>query len=225
MPFQGFPPEALKFLRGIERNNDREWFQAHRDDYEGHLLEPARDLVVDLGARLRRLSKDVHAEPQVDRSIRRMNRDIRFSKDKRPYKNHLDLWFWQGSGSGPGYWFRLTPTQLMLGAGMHGFDRPVLERYREAVADPKRGAALERAIARARKAGSYEVGGQAYKRVPAGFDPGHPRAELLKHGALYAGLNMPVPREIHTAAFVDFCFRRYRPMAPLQDWLAALVRD
>ena len=90
----------------------------------------------------------------------RINRDIRFSKDKSPYKDHLDLWFWSGDRKGwdcSGFFFRLTPARLMLGAGIHGFAPPTLARYRSAVLDPKRGEALARAVAAVRKAG-YEVG-------------------------------------------------------------------
>src|SRR5919202_2803313 len=129
----------------------------------------------------------------------RINRDTRFSYDKRPYKDHLDLWLWQGeapSRERPGYWFRLTAERLILGAGMHRFERPALERYREAVAAPSRGAALERAAGAVAEAG-YELGGRDYKRIPAGYDVPPERTDLLLHGGLYAGLETAVPDEAH----------------------------
>ena len=223
--FEGFAPEALRFLGDLREHNDRAWFQAHREEYDSLLLEPARDLVEALGAELNRFAAGVNADPRVGRSIMRLNRDTRFSRDKRPYKDHLDLWFWQGEGPSrecPGYWFRLTPERLILGAGMHRFERPVLERYREAVADSSRGAALRRAADKVAESG-YEVGGRRYKRLPAGYEVPPERSELLLHDGLYAGLETSVPDEAHTREFPDFCARRYRDLAPLVEWLAALT--
>jgi uncharacterized protein (TIGR02453 family) len=217
--FSGFRPEALRFLEELGRNNDRAWFQAHRSTYEQELLEPARDFVEAMGEEL-----EVNADPRVGGSIGRINRDTRFSKDKRPYKTHQDLWFWQGSGTSresPGFWFRLTPDRLILGAGKHSFERPLLERYRQAVAG-KPGEELAAVTAKLERAG-YELGGRNYKRVPAGFDADHPRADLLRHDSLYAGIELTVPPEVHTAKFPRFCAAHYRKLAPLNDWLLELL--
>ena len=223
MPFAGFQPEVLSFLSELARNNRREWFHAHRDEYESLLLEPARDFVEAMGAEL---GPGFNADPRVGGSIMRIARDTRFSRDKRPYKDHLDLWFWHGAGPSrerPGLWFRLSPTQLILGAGMHRFERDVLGRYRDAVVDPKRGAALAKTVAAVERAGA-EVGGRHYNRVPAGYDAEHERADLLLHDGLYAGVELePVPREAHTPRFPAFCAARYRGMLPVLEWLVELV--
>jgi uncharacterized protein (DUF2461 family) len=153
-------------------------------------------------------------------------RSASFARDKRPYKTHLDLWFPQGAGASrerPGFWFRLTPERLILGAGMHRFERPVLERFREAVADAERGAQLVRAVDEVRAAGG-EVGGQTYKRVPAGYDVDDRRGELLRHSGLYAWVeHVPPPRETHTADFPAFSIEEYRRLLPVQRWLLASV--
>jgi uncharacterized protein (TIGR02453 family) len=222
MAFAGFSPELLTFLSELGRNNTRDWFQAHRDEYESLLLEPARDFVEAMGDQL---GPELHADPRVGGSIFRINRDTRFSKDKRPYKDHLDLWFWQGAGPSrerPGLWFRLTPTELQLGAGMHYFDRGLLGRYRDAVVDDTSGKKLAKAVAAVERSGA-EIGGKHYKRIPAGYDVGHERAELLLHDGLYAGSSMPVPPEAHTPKFPAFCARRYRAMGPVLDWLVELL--
>lgn len=224
--FAGFPRETFEFLRELESNNERAWFHANRDRYERFVLERARDFVEALGDELRRFDKGVNADPRVGGSIARINRDTRFSRDKRPYKNHLDLYFWDGIGhsrDSPGYWFRVTPNELILAAGMHRLEPPLLERFREAVVDPKRGAALTRAIAKVR-AGGFEIGGEQYKRVPRGFDPNHARRDLLLYGGLYAWTRLrPIPREASTPSFPAFCAARYRGMKPVEDWLVALV--
>jgi uncharacterized protein (TIGR02453 family) len=223
MAFDGFPRDALTFLRELGENNNGDWFHAHRVDYETLLLEPARDFVVAMGEELRAIGADVHADPRVNGSIFRINRDTRFSRDKRPYKDHLDLWFWEGDGPSrlcPGYWFRLTSDQLILGAGQHRFERDAIGRYREAVADAGRGEALWHAVDEVREAG-YEVGGRHYKRVPVGYDVPAEREDLLLHHGLYAYAELAVPDETHTAAFPRFCAERWRALKPVQDWLVS----
>jgi uncharacterized protein (TIGR02453 family) len=221
-----FSPEALDFLRRLEANNEREWFHAHRDEYDRLLLEPARDFVEAFGALADRLGEGVDADPRVGRSIMRVNRDTRFSRDKRPYKTHLDLWFPQGVGPSPerpGFWFRLTADRLILGSGMHHFERPILERFREAVADRQLGAELVRAVDEVR-AGGGELGGQTYKRVPAGYEVDERRGELLRHSGLYAWVeHVPPPPETHSPDFPAFCVDRYATLVPVQRWLLGLV--
>jgi uncharacterized protein (TIGR02453 family) len=219
--FGGFPQELVRFLAGLREHNEREWFNAHRDEYERFVLEPARDFVEAMGEEL---GPEVHTDPRVNGSIFRINRDTRFSRDKRPYKDHLDLWFWQGDGPSrtcPGYWFRLTPERLVLGAGMHRFEGDMLTRYREAVADSRRGGELRRAVERLDDA--YTLGGRTYKRLPAGYDVDPGRADLLLHSGLYVGLDIALPPQTHTPSFPEFCAAHYRRMAPVQEWLVALM--
>jgi uncharacterized protein (TIGR02453 family) len=177
-----------------------------------------------MGPRLEEIDSTIQAVPKVNGSIMRINRDIRFSKDKSPYKEHLDLWFWSGKKKGwdaSGFFFRLTPARLLLGAGMHGFMPPVLARYRKAVVDERRGAALAKVVAKLRDAG-FEVGGETYKKPPRGVDGENPRASLLKHSGLYVGAEGKHPKELGTAALIDFVARRYAAMAPMHEWLRSM---
>jgi uncharacterized protein (TIGR02453 family) len=218
--FDGFDPGLLRFLEGLRQHNEREWFRAHHDEYESLLLEPARDFVEALGEELRAFVPEVSAEPRVNGSIFRIARDSRFSKDKRPYKDHLDLWFWVGDRKrGPGFWFRLTPEELLLGGGMHHFEPAQLERYRTAVVDDELGAALRDEVERLRGAG-YELGGQRYKRTPRGFEAPEDRQALLLHEGVFGWVGFsPLPGEVFASSFPWFCAERYRPLAPLLDWL------
>jgi uncharacterized protein (TIGR02453 family) len=224
--FSGFPPEGLAVLAALEAENTRAAFEANRRSYEEGLLEPAKAFVVALGEELRRFAPHVHADPRVNGSIFRVNRDTRFSRDKRPYKPHLDLFFWEGEGRSrecPGYFFRLRPRTLTLGAGMHHFEGVVLDRYRAAVADGRKGAALEQALAVARTVRGTQLGGAAYKRVPAGFDAAHERAGLLKHDGLFVFIEQPLPKAVASVRLVTFCARRYERTAPLVRWLREIV--
>jgi len=223
MAFTGFGDATFRFLRDLGRHNDKEWFQAHRSAYENDLLEPSMAFIEAIGPLLTTFSPRVRAEPKIGGSMMRINRDIRFSKDKRPYKDHLDMTFKVGPAkTSPGYWFRLTPNQLILGAGMHMLDKPDLERYRDAVDADGPGTELAKIVAKEERAG-YEVGGEHYKRVPAGFDADHPREALLRHAGIYVGADMRVPAEAKTATFPSFCAAHYKKMAPLMEWLSANV--
>jgi uncharacterized protein (TIGR02453 family) len=220
--FAGFSPQLIDFLRDLRQNNTRAWFQAHYDDYQHTLVEPARDFVVAMGHALKDLGTDIHAEPKVRGSIFAINRDIRFSPDKTPYKTYLDLWFWQGDGPSrerPGYFLRLEPERLTLGAGMHNFSEPALAAYRAALMDAHQAHGLSLAID---ALGPHdEVGGKTLKRVSQGIVGD---AELLKHTGLHASTTLePVPAQTFSAALPELCMTHYRRLAPLQQWLVTIL--
>jgi uncharacterized protein (TIGR02453 family) len=221
-PFSGFPEETFRFLRGITQNNDKAWFEAHRADYEAGYIEPAKAFVSALGLRLRKIAPSVQFEPRVNGSLFRINRDIRFSKDKSPYKNHLDLWFWLGERRGwdaPGFFFRMFADRVLLGAGMHHFEKQHLETYRRKVIHPKSGEALAKVLSAVRAAGNYEIGGATRTTVPRGFDASHERAQLLLHEGLWAEFKLKIKDEPRTPRFVDFCAGHYASMWPVARWI------
>lgn len=221
-PFGGFGAPTFRFLREIEKNNDKAWFEAHRDLYEAGYVDAGRAFVSAIGPRLVGLSKSVAFEPRVNGSIFRIHRDVRFSKDKTPYKTHLSLRFWQTAHRGydtPGFFFRLSARRLILGAGVHAFGKDSLTAYREAVVDARCGKALEKAIAEVAAAGPYEIHGANRKRVPAGYDADHPRAALLLHDGLAVVLDRPVPKEARRPELVDWAVDHYAAMLPVHRWL------
>ena len=222
--FSGLKPQLLEFLQELKANNSKEWFQAHRVEYESYLLEPARQFVLAMSHQFRTLGEDIHAEPKVYGSIFAINRDTRFSADKTPYKTHLDLWFWQGAGPSrecPGYFLRLTPESLILGAGMHAFSDRALERYRQAVLDDAQAARLEHAVSAIGV--PVSLGGRTYKRVPQGLPADHPRADLLRHSGLFAETEQPVPAELFSDRLPEVCLEHYQRVAPIQRWLVELL--
>ncbi len=223
--FSGFHRETVRFYTALRRNNNRAWFEAHRAVYEEHVLGPAKLFVTALGARLRTIIPGLIAVPAVNKSIFRINRDTRFSLDPSPYKTNLGLYFWDGARSrmeSAGYYVGLEPPEIMLGGGMYMIPDALLGRYRKAVVDPRRGAELAKIVAALRRIPGCGVEGTHYKRVPAGYDPAHKNAELLKHKGLYAGFEAKVPREFFSTDFVDYCFDRFAPVAPLHRWLMKL---
>lgn len=223
--FSGFTKETVRFYTALRKNNNRDWFAANRETYERHVMAPARLFVAAMGERLRSIVPGVVAVPAVNKSIFRINRDTRFSLDPSPYKTNLGLYFWDGARSrmeSAGFYVGLEPPDIMLGGGMYVIPDALLGRYRKAVVDPKRGAELAKIVAALRAIPGCAVEGAHYKRVPAGFDPGHKNAELLKHKGLYAGFGTKVPEEFFSADFVDYCMERFEPVAPLHRWLMKL---
>ncbi len=226
--FKGFPAETFRFLKGLTADNSKVWFDAHRGDYDAHYVAPARDFVAALGPRLQEISPHVQFAPKINGSIFRINRDIRFSKDKTPYKNHLDMWFWHGERKGwgaPGFYFRLTADRLVLGTGMHRFDKLQAEAFRAAVVDERTGKSLEKTLKAVSAAGPYELDAPGRKTVPRGFDKDHPRASLLLHNGLTVGTSGKVPAVAGKAGFVEFCADHYAALVPLTRWLLDNVSD
>lgn len=223
--FTGFPPEAVRFYRQLAAHNERDWFAAHKAVYERQVLEPAQAFVVALGARLRRLSPTLRFDPRPggSGSIFRIHRDTRFSKDKTPYKTHLGIFFWEGERKwGPGFYFHLEPPRLQLYVGKYVFDREALAAWRAAVAGRELGEPLAALLRRLQRRG-YTLGGQHYKRVPAGLAADHPRADLLKHNAVWLCADEPLPDVLHAPRLVDHCFAHFKAMSPLHVWLREVM--
>lgn len=219
MTFTGFPKETFAFLAGLRKNNTKAWFEAHRDDYESYHLAPAKAFVEAIAPGLKKISKTVNAEPRVNGSIFRINRDVRFSKDKSPYKTTLDIWFWEGANRGwetPGFFLRLTPTHVIAGAGMHQFAPEQLKTYRAALDDAKAGAALDKVIA---GLGDLQLGEATRKKLPKGVAADHRRAALFLMDGLHVFHEEKLPKVVHTAKFVDHCLDIFRGAAPVNQWL------
>jgi uncharacterized protein (TIGR02453 family) len=226
-PFTGFSRDTVRFLGGLRRHNNREWFEGHRAMYDDHLMAPSKSFVAAMGQRLREISPRIVAVPRVNGSIFRLNRDTRFSSDPTPYKTNLGIYFWIGPWprlESAGYYFHLEPPDFMLGGGIYIFPPAMLGPYRRAAADPRAGKELAKIVAALSRVEGFSLGGSHYKRVPAGMDPGHPNAELFKHNALYGGFDSAIPEEFYSAELIDYCFEKFRLIAPLNDWLMRLKR-
>lgn len=219
------PITGRQFLKELELNNDRVWFEKHRREYEDSLLNPARDLVIALGARLRQLSSDIVADPRVDRSIFRINRDVRFSKDKSPYKTHLGIFFWEGHApkiENSGYYWHLEAQELFFGAGLYIFPKWALERYRAAVSDEQKNLKLAEAIARVREQGG-DIGGECSKRFPVGYGRDVAEPELLLYKGIYSLYRISDFNMIRNKDLVEFSYSIFRKLAPVHEWLRSIL--
>jgi uncharacterized protein (TIGR02453 family) len=222
--FAGFPRDCVAFFRELKRHNDRDWFERNRDRYQQSVQQPARAFVAALGLRLYEIAPDIHADSSA--SIFRIHRDVRFSKDKSPFKTNLAIWLWEGSRPRlecSGFYFELEPPNLLLAAGIYQFPRPMLAEFRTSVVHALRGPELIRVVAKVRSRRRYQFGGQKFKQTPRGYAAEHPNAKWLLHDGLYASHQAEVPAELYQPALVDYCFARYRDMLPLHTWLRGVV--
>ncbi|MDQ7783403.1 MAG: DUF2461 domain-containing protein [Desulfomonilaceae bacterium] len=226
--FNGFPKESVEFYRELARNNNKEWFSAHKSRFEEYVMGPARDFVYEMGKRLREIAPDIVADPRVNKSIFRPYRDTRFSKDKSPYKTHLGIFLWTGTLAKmdcPGYYFHLEPPIVMLGVGNHCFSKPLLQMYRDSVVDPILGPALAKAVRSVRKEGDYEIGVKHYKMIPRGYDKEHENAEFLLFSGLTAAHTAEIPTELYSKELLDYAFKRFELMSPIQKWLSRMIGE
>jgi uncharacterized protein (TIGR02453 family) len=220
-----FGPETQDFLRELRGHNERAWFDAHRGDYQAAYVEPAKAFVEAVAPGLAKFAPGIHAEPRILGSIFRINRDTRFSADKRPYKDHLDFWFWEGErrGAVSGFYLRLTPDLLGVGAGAHHFDKDALKRYRDAVTEPGSGAALA-ALADELESDGWELGEGRLKRPPRGWNADGPAARFLLRDGLFVGRREPAGLATDEERLVSTCLHVWEQLAPLHRWLVEHVQ-
>lgn len=182
-----FTSESLRFLRALKRNNRREWFTAHRDDYEAQVRQPMIAIITRLADDFREFGPEFVANPKT--SMYRIYRDIRFSENKAPYKTHVAANF-PARGllkhEGAGLYFHLSPDEVWIGGGMYAPQPPQLHAVREHIAaNSRRLRTLVESPAFRRDVGTLE--GERLQRVPRGFSKEHEAAEYLKFRQFLAG--------------------------------------
>ena len=177
-----FTPALFDFLRQLKKNNNRDWFLKHKARYESDVRDPALRFISDAGPGLKKISAHLVADPRpVGGSLFRINRDIRFSADKSPYKPNVGMSFGHDEGreaAAPGFYLHIEPGESFAGGGIHMADNPTLNKVRDAiVADPS---GWKRIVGGAQFAPLFTNMGEALKRAPQGYDPDHPLVEDLK---------------------------------------------
>lgn len=226
-PFTGFSEETIRFFKDLENNNSKAWFNANRHVFDTFVMPQAQAFVVEMGERLASsIAPGIQAIPKTDKSIFRIHRDIRFSPDKRPYKTHLGLYLWEGPGKkmeSPGFYFQLSPEGFMLGGGMHMIPKQLMSSFRDAVVNDVSGPELQKAMETVMRNKDFILQEKRYKRTPRGYDPQHPRADLLLYdgiACMYESKDLSV---VQDAQALDFIFEKFLAMAPLHHWFLNFV--
>ena len=177
-----FGPELFEFLAELRLNNDREWFQANKGRYESDVRDPLLAFVADFASQLRDVSQNFVADPRlVGGSVFRIYRDVRFSRDKSPYKTHAAAHFRHGVGKevhGPGFYLHLEPGNVYAAAGMWHPDSRTLAMIRDAMVSNS--TRWRRIFSDKRFSQLYQIEGESLSRPPKGYDPHHPLVEDLK---------------------------------------------
>ncbi len=213
-----YTPEALKFFRGLKRNNDRDWFNARKKIYEQHIKLPTQAIVAALNEELLRFAPDYVRPPQ--KAVFRIYRDIRFSSDKRPYKTHQGAW-WTRHGlektSGGGFYFHIAADEVTVAAGVYMPEREQLLAIRRHI---EANHAEMRALLKSKKLLSLmsEFEGNKLSRPPKGFLPDSPAADLILNRQW--GFSTRLPVETATSPkLVKEIARRFEAAAPLVAFL------
>lgn len=177
-PTPYFTKGTFRFLKELAKNNRRDWFTQEKARYEEHVKDPALRFIQDFAPHLAKLSPHFHAGP---RSLFRIHRDTRFSKDKQPYKTHTGIQFRHDAGRdvhAPGYYLHIEPGAVFVGLGLWHPDGPTLRKIREHIVEEP--GAWKKASRGRKFAGAFEPAGERLSRPPKGFDPEHPLIEDLK---------------------------------------------
>ena len=219
-PFAGFADANGRFFRALAKNQNREWFLAHKHEYEAGWLEPMQALLDDVRVKAARVLPYELGEPKVFRIFR----DVRFARDKSPYKTHVAGYLPfagpRGRVPGPVALYLHLGTDTYVGAGQWMMEPPQLERYRAALLDEKRGKEIVKLLAKLEKEGFVAGSHDTLKKVPRGVDPAHPRAALLKRKGLVVEYPPLDKQLIVSAALVDWLVKHTKRAAPVVAWLA-----
>jgi uncharacterized protein (TIGR02453 family) len=205
--FEGFGPKVQRWFKGLEADNSRQYFAAHRDFYEESVRAQMEALLTELS---KKFGGDV--------KMFRQNRDIRFSRDKSPYKTNTYGVLYGSEMAAEGLYASISATGLLAGSGYHMMAPDQLERYRERVADGRHGPQLAKLAARAQKAG-LELWGQSLATAPRGYPKDHERIELLRRKSLSLGASLKFGRGISRNDGLQFVTKTWRTAAPVTAWL------
>ena len=207
MSFSGFPDEGLVFYEGLEADNSKSYWTQHKDSYDDHVRAPMLALVEELTAEF------------GPAKLFRPYRDVRFAKDKTPYKTHQGAVL-QPTGSGPGAWYvEISADGLRVAGGSWRLQPDQVERYRRAVDDEVPGVRLRHAVDGLLAAGA-SVDGHRLTRTPRGYDGDHPRADLLRHRSIHGNRHWTPADWLDTREVLDHVRSTWRTFVPLVEWLA-----
>ena len=205
--FSGFPVAALDFYDDLETDNTRSFWTAHKDTYEQAVREPMTALVAAL-------------EPEFGPAkVFRPYRDVRFAKDKTPYKTHQGAFV--ASGPSTGWYVQIGSPGVRVGVGFYDASSETLSRIRAAIADERRGAELEQLIADLER-GGWTLSGDTLKTAPRGYDVAHPRIALLRHKTMSMGRSYGFEPVIHTAELLELVRADWRAATPFVEWIRAV---
>ena len=221
MQFDGFSKEGIEFLKKLELNNTKAWFENNRTTWEKNILLPNQNFIQEMGETLQILVPTIHFKPKVSGSLFRIYRDVRFSKDKTPMKSKIGLLFWQGLAhrmQSSSFYMHYDKDSYFVASGIRSFKPPLLKAYRKYINHKKHRLSLHVILEELKEKG-YNIGEAKYKRVPAEFDKDEEHIYLAKQGNMFAYVEYKIDKTFYEEAIVDKLFKVYQDMAKLQKWV------
>ncbi len=220
-----FNPALFAFLRDLAANNNRDWFNASKKRYEAEVRNPCMRFIADLGDRLADVCPAIVADARpVGGSFFRIYRDVRFSKDKSPYKTHAGLQFrHRGSTEdvhGPGYYLHLDPDEVFFACGLWQPAPASLGKIRDAIVLAPD--AWQKVLGAKGFESAFKLGGESLKRAPAGYDPAHPLIEDLKRKDFIASVALS-PDDVVAGDFMDRFVKLCAASSPFMGFLTNSV--
>ncbi len=215
-----FDCKALEFLKDLKKNNTKEWFLDHKNEYEKFILEPSKSFVEEFGEELLALDPHIKAIPKVNASLFRIYRDIRLSKDKTPMKSKIGIIFWRGGGTrlqSSSFYLHFSPDEFLVASGIRGFSKEALLAYREYIKDKKRAKELFDIMNTLQSKG-FLFPSPKYKRYPQGFKKGDDYSSLSLYASMYA-YKILDPKEICSNELDRKLFDIYQELMPLFGWI------
>lgn len=222
MEFEGFSKKTLPFLESIRQNNNKEWFESHKTEYETLILQPSRLFVEEMGEHLMALEPSINFSPKINKSLFKIYRDTRRPDViAKPIKHRIGVIFWQGQGKrmqSSSFYLHFSPDELFVAVGVRWFEKPMLDAYREMIKDESKRQEL-RVILDEIVLKGYKIIDKGYKRYPKGFDKEMQHAEL----SLYKGMATYVQLDPHLIEdgekLIDTLYGIYEDMLPLQKFM------
>jgi uncharacterized protein (TIGR02453 family) len=208
--FNGFPEAALDFYDDLEMDNTKSFWEAHKAIWTDHVKAPMTALTEALAPEF--------GTPKVFRPYR----DVRFAKDKTPYKTHQGAFV--AAGPRCGWYVEISARGVRTGGGFYEATGADLARIRASIDHEATGAELQRILAKLEKAG-FEIGGDRLKTSPRGYDADHPRIDLLRHKSITAGHHYGFDDVIHSPKLVDAVRKDWRALRPLVEWVSVRLGD
>jgi len=222
--FQGFSRKTFTFLRDLGRNNDKAWFEAHRPIYEQYVLQPLRDLVSDLADPMLGIDLSFEVEPAVGKTISRIYRDTRFSKDKSPFRSCMWITF-KRSGTDwaryiPGYFLEINPASYRYGLGFYDAAPDLMARFRQQIDDDPK--SFLKAIAWFAKQDTFILEGETYRR-PINEDKPEPICTWYQYKSFYLSCNRSIDDKILSPTFADQLTGHFALAAPLYHYIRRIA--
>ncbi len=206
--FEGFPVAALDFYDDLEVDNTKSFWEAHRATYDEAVRAPMAALCAAL-------------EPEFgEAKVFRPYRDVRFAKDKTPYKTHQGGFVQAGPATG--WYVQVSAAGVRVGVGYYHAEKEPLAAIRRGIDDDLDGAELLRIVRRLQQAG-WELGGDTLRTTPRGYGADHPRIDLLRHRSMTFAKDYGFAEVVHTPALLDLVRKDWRAGRPLVEWVLSRV--